>query len=144
MRNLSRKQAATRSLVGSSPTASARSEKRAHGPTGRRQLRTLRIRVQLPVSPLKKQSRGPTATTLGSHPGNDGSTPSGTIFNSMSAVEFDGQRPGMPIGRAAQLKPERLQVRILLWALTERRSGSVGNGRPLWLRTRDAVGSSPT
>src|SRR5262245_11820117 len=39
----------------------------AHGPTGRPQLRTLIIRVQLPVSPLT-QSRGPTATTLGSHP----------------------------------------------------------------------------
>ena len=34
--------------------------------------------MQLSVSPLTTQSRGPTATTLGSHPGNDGSIPSGT------------------------------------------------------------------
>jgi hypothetical protein len=31
-------------------------EKWAHGPTGRRQLRMLRIRVQLPVSPLQKNN----------------------------------------------------------------------------------------
>ena len=38
-------------LVGSSPTASA---DWGHGPTGRRQLRTLEIRVRLPVTPLEK------------------------------------------------------------------------------------------
>ena len=30
-------------------------------------------------------------------------------------------------GRAARLKPERLQVRILLWVLNAKRHGSVGN-----------------
>jgi hypothetical protein len=60
---------------------------RAHRPIGRHQFRTLerpirpsanRCPVQLRVGPLIKRSRGPTATTLGSHPGNDGSIPSGT------------------------------------------------------------------
>ena len=53
-------------------------------------------------------------------------------------------RPGTPTGRAAWLKPERLLVRLPLWALVKEQHGSVGNGRPLRLRTRDAVGSSPT
>ena len=51
--------------------------------------------------------------------------------------------PGTPTGRAAWLKPKRLRVRLPLWALAAN-NGSVGNGRPPWLRTRDAVGSSPT
>ena len=70
-------------------------------------------------STLATQSRGPTATTLGSHPGNDGSIPSGT-----TSLETC---PDTPIGRAARLKPERLQVRLLLWVLTQKHLGSVGN-----------------
>ena len=56
------------------------------------------------------QSRGPTATTLGSHPGNDGSIPSGTTLMETAC-------PDTPTGRAARLKPECLQVRLLLWVL---------------------------
>ena len=53
MRNLLGKQAAAiMPLVGSSPTASARNTW-GHGPTGRRQHRTLEIRVRLPVTPLE-------------------------------------------------------------------------------------------
>ena len=37
-----------------------------------------------------------------------------------------------------------MQVQLPPWALVETLDGSVGNGRPPWLRTRDAVGSSPT
>ena len=55
---------------------------------------------------LNIRSRGPTATTLGPHPGNDGSTPSGTTRAQIR------QR-----GRAARPKPERLRVRLPLWAL---------------------------
>ena len=62
-------------------------------------------------STLAKQSRGPTATTLGSHPGNDGSIPSGTTL-------METASPDTPTGRAARLKPECLQVRLLLWVLT--------------------------
>ena len=68
------------------------------------------------------------ATTPGLHPGNHGSSPCGIIC------------PGTPTGRAAWLKPKRLRVRLSLWA----RFGSVGKGRPPWLRTRDAVSSSLT
>ena len=64
-------------LVGSSPTASAYW---GHGPTGRRQLRTLEIRVRLPVTPLEKH--GPVVQRrrqLALTPGDDrGSSPSGT------------------------------------------------------------------
>ena len=59
------------------------------------------------------QSRGPKATTLGSHPGNDGSIPSGTTRRC----------PDTPIGRATRLKPECLQVRFLLFVLTAQRLG---------------------
>ena len=51
---------------------------RAHRPTGGRRRRMPEISVQVRVGPLITRSRGPTATTLGSHPGNDGSIPSGT------------------------------------------------------------------
>jgi hypothetical protein len=54
------------------------------------------------------------------------------------------RRPGTPTGRAIWLKPKCLRVRLPPWALVKAPSGSVGNGRPLRLRTRDAVGSSPT
>jgi hypothetical protein len=47
--------------------------------------------------------------------------------------------PGTPTGRAAWLKPRRLPVRLRPWARPGRQFG-----RPPWLRTRDAVGSSPT
>ena len=66
------------SLVGSSPTASARCNHTwAHGPTARRWSCKPEIRVRFPMSPL--QSRGPVATTSGLHPDNDGSSPSGTF-----------------------------------------------------------------
>ena len=83
----------------------------AHRPTGKHQFRTLEIRVQLPVSPLNNtQSRGPTATTLGSHPGNDGSTPSGTTRLGRQSADHLGLEPGMlwvrvPPGPLAQLRP---------------------------------------
>jgi hypothetical protein len=66
-------------LVSSSLTASARNDLRAHRPTGRRQLRTLEIRVRFSVSPLKETVPWSNGTTSGPHPENDGSTPSGTI-----------------------------------------------------------------
>jgi hypothetical protein len=79
-------------LVSSSLTASARDNIWAHRPTGRRQLRTLEIRVRFSVSPLTSRSRGPAATTPGLHPGNDGSIPSGTtelrIVDFGSRIEF--------------------------------------------------------
>ncbi len=54
VRNLLGKQAAAdMPFVGSSPTASAENIW-GHGPTGRRQLRTLEIRVRLSVTPLEK------------------------------------------------------------------------------------------
>ena len=47
---------------------------------------------------MKTRSRGPTATTLGPQPGNDGSTPSGTTLAQIRQC-----------GRAARLKPESLR-----------------------------------
>ena len=105
----------------------------AHRPTGRHRRRKPEIRVQFPVSPLKTQSRGPTATTLSSHPGNDGSTPSGTTparpdcaggvvtrtapSSILKATDIPPSAgPDTPTGRATRLKPECLQVRLLFWA----------------------------
>ena len=90
MRSLSRKQVAAWPLVSSSLTASAR-DKRAHGPTGRRLLRTQEIRVRFPVSPLSVPwSNG---TTPGSHPGNSGSTPLGTTCPGTPTAERFGLNP---------------------------------------------------
>ena len=63
-------------------------------------------------STLATQSRGPTATTLGSHPGNDGSIPSGTTLSETTC-------PDTPSRRAARLRPGCLQVRLLFWVLAE-------------------------
>ena len=64
-------------LVGSSPTASALS-----GSSSNR--KTVAAATDSGATPgdstQTKQSRGPTATTPGLHPGNDGSTPSGTTY----------------------------------------------------------------
>ena len=113
-------------LVGSSPTASAF---RGHGPTGRRWLRKPEIRVRIPVTPLEwhspvvqRQRRlvHTQETMVRLHPG---------LLDC----------PGTPIGRAAWLKPRRMRVRLRPWARPGRQVG-----RPPWLRTTDAVGSSPT
>jgi hypothetical protein len=87
---------------------------RAHGPTGRHKLRTLEIWVRFPVSPLAVPWSN----------GND-SCPTNRKrwFNSIR--DYLLIRPGTPTGRAARLKPECLQVRLLLWALNTH--GSVGN-----------------
>ena len=86
----------------SNPRSCSLSEfsKRAHRPTEGRRLRTPEIRVRISVGPLRtprwkeiatvvhRSSRGPKATTLGSHPGNGGSIPSGTIL--IALVEQSG------------------------------------------------------
>ena len=81
---------------------------RAHGPTGRHQLRTLKIRVQFPVSPLTYSPVVQRQRLLAYIQDNDGSTPSGTT-----------RCPGTPTGRAARLKPARLRVRLPPWALMQ-------------------------
>ena len=92
-------------LVGSSPGRLPLMI-RGHGPTGRRQLRTLEIRVRLPVTPLKRtRSCGPAAKAAPLQ-GND------RWFDSIR----DHFGPDTPTGRAARLKPERLRVRLPLWA----------------------------
>jgi hypothetical protein len=102
---------------------------RGHGPTGRRRLRKPEIRVRFPVTPLQQYSPvvqrqrhlvHTQETMVRLHPGLLGC-------------------PGTPIGRAAWLKPRWLPVRLRPWARPGRQFG-----RPPWLRTRDAVGSSPT
>lgn len=100
---------------------------RGHGPTGRRRLRKPEIRVRFPVTPLVMV---PWSNGHDTWP-----TPRKRWFNSIR----DHLCPGTPIGRAAWPKPRRLQVRLRPWARPGRQFG-----RPPWLRTRDAVGPSPT
>ena len=114
-------------LVGSSPTASALW---GHGPTGRRWLRKPEIRVRVPVTPLESYS--PVVqrrrrlvhiqeTMVRLHPG----PPCGP------GTRTSAQRPGLnPSDCGFESRPGH--------------NGSVGKGRPPWLRTRDAVGPSPT
>ena len=98
--------------MGSSPTASA-PKGWAHGPTGRHQLRTLEIRVQLPVSPLN----------MVLWPSGEGSSPtkSGSVVRVHPGLLW--RCPDTPTGRATRLKPECLQVRLLLWVLRKQRLG---------------------
>ena len=102
----------------------------AHGPTGRRQLRKLEIRVRLPVSPLH-------TTTVPWSNGKDAwPTPKRRWFNSIR----DYLGPDTPTGRAARLKPGRLRVRLPLWVLTNNWLGRQPADHPglepgmLWVR----------
>ena len=102
----------------------------AHGPTGRRQLRKLEIRVRLPVSPLH-------TTTVPWSNGKDAwPTPKRRWFNSIR----DYLGPDTPTGRAARLKPGRLRVRLPLWVLTNNWLGRQSADHPrlerrmLWVR----------
>ena len=84
--------------------------KRAHGPTGRHQLRKLEIRVRLPVGPLQQRWSCGLAAKAAPLQGDE------RWFE--STQDYFG--PDTPSGRAARLKPGRLQVRVLFWALTEK------------------------
>ena len=110
-------------LVGSSPTASAFW---GHGPTGRRHLRKVEIRVRLSVTPLEQHSPvvqrqrhlvHTQETMVRLHPG---------LLD----------RPGTPIGRAAWLKPRRMRVRLRPWARPGRQAADHLGLEPgmLWVR----------
>ena len=110
-------------LVGSSPTASALW---GYGPTGRRHLRTVEIRVRLPVtrpdghSPVVQRPRHlayTQETMVRLHPG---------LLDC----------PGTPIGRAAWLKPRRMRVRLRPWARPGRQTADHLGLEPgmLWVR----------
>ena len=77
-----------------------------HGPTGRHWFRNPEIRVRLSVTPL--DMHGPVAQRQRRHPYKviiGGSSPPRTTFAQVRQL-----------GRAARLKPERLRVRLPLWA----------------------------
>ena len=84
--------------------------KRAHGPIGRHQLRKLEIRVRLPVGPLQQRWSCGLAAKAAPLQGDD------RWFE--STQDYFG--PDTPSGRAARLKPGRLQVRVLFWALADK------------------------
>ena len=99
---------------------------RGHGPTGRRHLRTVEIRVRLSVTPLEqcspvvqRQRRlvHTQETMVRLHPG-------------LLAC------PGTPIGRAAWLKPRWMRVRLRPWARPGRQSADHLGLEPgmLWVR----------
>ena len=120
--------------MGSSPTASAETDW-GHGPTGRRQHRTLEIRVRLPVTPLNEQRYSPVVQRQDVWP-----TSRKRWFNSIR----DHLRPGTPTGRAAWLKPRRLQVRLLPWARPGRQPEDHLGLEPAMLRVRVPPGPLTT
>src|SRR5262245_43663682 len=71
--------------------------------------------------PQLGQSRGPAATTPGLHPGNGGSSPSGTtdIWSSWSSLECSspcrGEGPPLRGGAPVQIRSETLLARYANW-----------------------------
>lgn len=121
---------------------------RAYGPTERRRSCKPEIRVQLPVGPLKGEGirdsedsafRGEMHSLRILNPLNsESSPPRDPVVQRRRRLAYTQAtmvrvHPGSLIspryanGRAARLKPERVQVRILLWASRRKHHGSVGN-----------------
>ena len=129
-------------------SASASPFTRAYRPTGRCRSCKPEIRVQLPIGPLVRQrfcrnfdSRGPAATTPGLHPGNDGSSPSGSIFTNgtcSASVCQPAEQPGLNPGECGF----ESRLRHCLLVMTSRRGTQTGQAAKL--KPSCSVGSSPT
>lgn len=129
-------------------SASASPFTRAYRPTGRCRSCKPEIRVQLPIGPLARQrfcrnfdSRGPAATTPGLHPGNDGSSPSGSIFTNgtgSASVCQPAEQPGLNPGECGF----ESRLRHCPEVMASRRGTQTGQAAKL--KPSCLVGSSPT
>lgn len=101
--------------------------------------------MQLPIGPLARQqlcraphSRGPAATTPGLHPGNDGSSPSGSTFDSgasRASVCQPAEQPGLNPGDCGFESRLRHLVAVMAHgAVRKQAKRRSSNLRALWVR----------